>query len=316
MIINFVGNFTNGYSGEVADETHIARSLEELGHTVVRIPRDEWREHVLQGNIYPDLPADLHADINIICKWHHFFDGRFIEALRDTSEAPVFYWVWDSIDLGIDWHRLMAQEADLYLSGELGRAEEFRKLVIPFYYFQFDCVDGAIPAMHSSRREYGIIYVGSYDNQRGRMDVLREINKATPIHVWGNGWDKWEKDNFICHEPLYGEAINEVISKSLIVLGTSCDPHLFGYWSNRVGRVLRNGAYLLQQYAPGMESFLHDWVEYFSTPQEAIDKIRAFNYMPINTHPELWTSKQKAKDLTILIERYLKEDNGKDWLLP
>lgn len=316
MIINFVGNFTNGYSGEVADETHIARSLEELGHTVVRIPRDEWREHVLNGNIYPDLPADLHADINIICKWHHFFDGRFIETLRDASEAPVFYWVWDSIDLDIKWHVDMAQHADLYLSGELGRAEEFRKLVIPFYYFQFDCVDSDVPTGASRELIYDVSYLGSYDNQRGRMDILRAINKEVPINVWGNGWEKWEKDNFICHDPAYGKDANAIIAQSKIILGTSCDPHLFGYWSNRVGRVLRAGGYLLQQYTPGMESFLHDYVDYFSTPQEAIDKIKAFNYTPINTYPELWTSKQKAKDLTILIERYLKEDQGKDWLLP
>ena len=124
MIINFVANFQNGYVGEVGDATHLTREIESLGHTVRRIPQDEWREYVIEGfpeNKYPNIPKDLKADINIICKWHHLYDGSFIRELRNKSQAPVLYWVWDFMDdQGIPlWHTEMVRAADLYLGNDV-----------------------------------------------------------------------------------------------------------------------------------------------------------------------------------------------------
>ena len=323
MVINLVGLFGQTSSGEISDESHIARSFEELGHTVRKIPRDEWREFIRERhpkNKYPGIPVNFKADINIICKWHHFYDGSFASELGVASKAPVFYWSFDSIDLSIDWHRHMAKVADLYLSGELGRASEFKKRNIRFYYFQFDCVDDRIPTNPLVDKLYDVSYLGTYDNQSGRMDILKEINKKIPIEVWGSNHEEWKKQGFKSHPAVFGEDANRVISQSKIILGTSCDPHLYGYWSNRVGRVLRAGGLLLQQYTPGMENFLHDNVEYYSTPKEAIAKIKDLlhgNYSHrIIASTENFTSQQKVRDLIILIERYLKENNGKDWKLP
>lgn len=321
MVINFVGLFGTTGSGEISDETHLARSMEELGHTVRKIPRDEWREHVIDGKEYPHVPKDLQADISIICKWHHFYDGRFITQLKKESRSPVFYWVWDSVDLGIDWHRDMAVEADLYLSGELGRVQEFRKNGIRFYYFQMDVVDGDMPIYINFPKKYDVIYLGSCDNQNGRVDLLKAINKEIQITVFGQG--DWAREGFVSNAPVYGKEANKIITEAKIVLGTSCDPHLYGYWSNRVGRVLFAKGKLLQQYAPGMENFLHDWVEYFSTADEAVKKIKELLENKYEGYPArkqysqyLWTSYQKIKDLLLMTERYLKENNGKDWLLP
>lgn len=325
MIINFVGLFGATGSGEISDESHLARSLEELGHTVRRIPRDEWREFVIERypkNKYKGVPDNLKSDFNIFAKWNHFYDDSFIGVLGGMSKAPVFYWVWDSVDLTIDWHRKTAKAADLYLSGELGRSHEFMLHSIKFYYFQFDCVDSTIPIKTNLDKIYDVIYLGTYDNQRGRMDLLKEINKEIPIEVWGSNYQEWEKQGFKSHPAVFGEDANKVIAQSKIILGTSCDPHLYGYWSNRVGRVLRAGGLLLQQYTPGMESFLHGWVDYYSTPQEAIEKIK--NHLIISElakwEPkvpiDIFTSKRKVADLCIMVERYLKENNGKDWLLP
>lgn len=328
MTINFVGLFGTTGSGELSDESHLANALQTLGHTVRRIPRDEWREYVIEH--YPEgkyrgVPADLHADINIIAKWHHFYDGSFINDLHNLSHAPVFYWVWDSVDLNIDWHRKMAQAADLYLSGELGRAHEFRQHNIRFYYFQMDVVDTDTPYIQSARLDssflHDVVYLGTYDNQNGRMDILKAINKEIPIAVYGQNYEEWQRQGFTAYPAVYGIEANNVMARSKIVLGTSCDPHLFGYWSNRVGRVLSNRSLLLQQYTPGMENFLHDWVEYYSTPQEAIEKIKHLlktrDYRNRQIYDrELWKGSRKAMDLCILIERYLKENNGKEWLLP
>ena len=59
MKINFVGAFNQpGYVGEISDETHLARELEEAGHIVCKIPRDEWREYVIEGS-----PKDKYKNV-------------------------------------------------------------------------------------------------------------------------------------------------------------------------------------------------------------------------------------------------------------
>lgn len=328
MIINFVGSFGPSGSGEISDETHIVRSFEELGHSVRKVPRDIWRE-ICNGEWNPNWegrqPLEK-VDINIIAKWDKFENGKYIKDLKAYTNAPVFYWVWDSVDLGIEWHKLMAKEADLYLSGELGRSHEFLLHDIKFYYFQFDCVDGDIKTFSGLDKIYDVSYLGTYDNQAGRMDILREINKEISIQVWGSNYKEWEQQGFKSHPAVFGEEANKVITQSKIVLGTSCDPHLYGYWSNRVGRVLRAEGLLLQQYTPGMENFLHNSVDYYSTAQEAVEKINhilndykldgASHAVSPPQNLWSWTSTRKVADLCIMIERYLKENNGKEWLLP
>ena len=50
MKLNFVGNFSRGYVGEKADETHLVEEMKNLGHEVVMIPRDEWQPHTMVPN--------------------------------------------------------------------------------------------------------------------------------------------------------------------------------------------------------------------------------------------------------------------------
>src|SRR6185369_9799393 len=139
--IVFIGNFQQGPGGEPADESHIVRELVSLGHTVHSIPRDEWREYVIED--FPEgkyhVPENYDVDMVIICKWHHFYDGSFVRAARERFHCPVFYWVWDYMEEPTidDWHMSMAREADLLLSGELGSANYYHQNGVPFYYFQF-----------------------------------------------------------------------------------------------------------------------------------------------------------------------------------
>src|SRR3990167_3895647 len=120
ILINFIGIFNQpGYVGEISDETSLALEMENLGHEVRRIDRAQWREYILEDKPKDkyEIPEDLKADINIIAKWHHFFDARFIAELKKLSNAPVFYWVWDFMDDNglLDWHKALVEEADLYL---------------------------------------------------------------------------------------------------------------------------------------------------------------------------------------------------------
>lgn len=323
MIINFIGNYQNSSYNEIADETHLADSLANLGHTVRRISRDVWREWVL-GNYQErprEFPDDLRADINIIAKWHHFFDGRFITTLREQSQAPVFYWVWDYMwDKGFpEWHISMAQEADLYLSGEGGVFDEYIKLGIRPYYFQFDSCDGRLPVFSFSEEEkkYDVAFFGSYLQQGDRIPWLKEINKVKPIKIFAHDYQDWKDDGFDAVPAVFGADFNKEMAQSRIILGLNVNANCWGYWSNRIGKVTKAGGFLLQQYSPGMEQFLTSNVEYFSSPLEAINKIAYYlspegKYVRIAKVEESkkyaykFTSQYKVAQLVILIERFLK----------
>lgn len=323
MIVNFVANYQAGYVGEVGDATHLAREMEALGHTVRKIPQDAWREYVIDGmpeGKY-DVPRDLKANINIICKWHHFYDGSFIEQLRIVSGAPVFYWVWDYMDdAGLpSWHRNMVDSADLYLGNDIYSPQY--KDVKNKYYFPFDVADGDIPR-HQMEKKYDVVFFGSWLGQGDRIEYLTEINKTNPITVFSWNHEEWEKRGFTAHPAIYGINFARAVGQSRIILGLSVEATSWGYWSNRVGKVLTLGGFLLYQYAPGMEIFLHDGAEYFSSIEEAREKID--HYMIADTEREAiakrgyeigrmhFTSKARVKDLMILAERFLKK-GSKIW---
>lgn len=328
MKILFIGNYQTGPGGEMADEVHLTRELESQGHVVYRTGRDEWREYVIEGqpkNKYHTVFEDVKPDIVIICKWHHFYDGSFIEVAKAKYGCPVFYWVWDWMN-GEEWHIAMAKAADLYLSGELGSATYYHQLGIKFYYFQFDSCDGKDLPMAFDNKEYEVVFLGSHTNQNNRLDILREINREVKIKVFAYDWEEWQKDGFDASPAVYGQRFNEIVAKSKIVLGTSANVNCFGYWSNRVGKVLYAGGFLLQWYTPGMENTLGDCCEYFNTSQEAIEKIRyyldndkarqEFWSRNILLGRIRWTSEYKVRQLGIIMDRYLKSEKGALWILP
>lgn len=327
MTINFIGNFQKGYVGEVADETHIARELEELGHTVRRIPRDEWREYCLTGKDYPNVPSKMEADFNIITKWHHFDDGRYADELRRGSGGPVFYWVWDYMFWeGIPhWHLDMVESSDLYLGNDVRSGEYPEYLQKKLYYFPFDVADGEIPRFQVSEKKYDTVFFGSHVEQGDRIAWLTQINQTNPVQIFAWNYEEWIKRGFVDAKPaVYGAEFARTVAESKVILGFSVEPNCWGYWSNRVGKILTLGGFLLYQYAPGMELFLRDGVEYFSSPEEACEKID--HYLIADTEREQvarigwmigqenFTSKARVKELCILAERFT-ETGGDNWKL-
>ena len=74
-----------------------------------------------------------------------------------------------------------------------------------------------------------------------------------------------------------------------------------------------------------MEILIGDRADYFSTAEEAVEKISYYlthedeikNFFWKNKIDEDgFTSNRKVKQLMILIERYLKEEKGVKWILP
>lgn len=319
MKINFVGSFSHGYVGEVADETHLAEEMQNLGHQVKRIPRDIWKAYVEGRNEWPEITDDLSADINIVAKWHHFNSGDIVERLRKESGAPVFYWVWDYMyDGGYqDWHLTMCRSADRYLSNEGGLAGEYEKLGINYYYFPFDVSDKVYDRI-KEEKIYDVAFFGSCIGQGQRMEWLPQIDKHHRIKVFSWNYQDWQRLGLDAEPAVYGEDFVRRVAQTRIVLQFSVNDRCWGYWSNRVGKVLTVGGFLLARYAPGMELFLRDGCDYFSSVGEAVDKISY--YLGHDEERESvaergyeigrdrFTSAARVRELLIMAERYVKEN--------
>jgi len=312
--VNFVGNFQQGYTGERSDECHLADEMEALGHEVRRIPRDEWREYVISGETYPNIPSDLTANISIVAKWNGFYDGSFATELRQRSGAPVFLWVWDYMQ-GEDWHMKMVKASDLYIANDVFSGQY--KGLQNCYYFPFDVSSKDFDAVEADKVR-DVAFFGSWIPQGHRQEWLTKINKEFPVTVFSWNYSEWPKE-FDVYPAVYGKEFALEVAKTKICLGFSVESDCWGYWSNRVGKTLACGGFLLYEYAPGMELLLREGVEYFSTPEEASAKIRFYlqneekrqlvaslGYMQGR---DRFTSEERVKDLIILIERYLKKGN-------
>lgn len=322
--VGFIGNFQRGYVGESADEVHLVREIEELGHTVYRIPRDEWREHVLHNEPYKNVPEDVTFDICLIAKWHHFDDSVFASKAREKYKCPVFLWVWDYMvgddNKPIDWHIKIIQGSDLYLGNDVMMREAYLSAGIPsqkLYYFpmdvsdkMFDKIVGGLP------KKYDVVFFGSYLGQGDRVEWLKKINEQVPIKVFSWNYEEWQKNGFDAEPAVYGSDMAQKVAESKIILGFNVNDHCWGYWSNRTGKILTLGGFLLYRWTPGMELFLRDGVEYFSSVEEAVAKIHY--YLDNEEEREeiakrgyqigrdRFTSEARVKELMILIDRYLR----------
>ena len=330
MKINFIGNFQNNYVGEIADEVMLADRLEELGNQVLRVPRDIWKAYV--DGEWKEEWKDLlpkKADFNIICKWHHFNKADYIQVLKHRSSSPVFYWVWDymydetSQDF-LDWHKAMAEASDVLLTNEGGLLSGYEVSLIKAYYFPFDVADEKLQVYDikdfSPAQRIDVAFFGSYLNQGDRVEWLKKINKEIPLTIFSWNYQDWQKEGFTAKPAVYGKEFNLKVAETKINLQFSVNDHTWGYWSNRVGKTLLAGGFLLVRYALGMELFLKDGVAYFNSPEEAIEKIKYYleneeerekiRKRGAEIGRQHFTSEQRIKELLIFAENYLKRAVG------
>lgn len=314
--INMVGNFTSNMIGEIADETHLVRELRALGHEVRECPRDIWKAAV-DGHSNPDWEGRLpeSADINIICKWHHFSSEEYINKLRTHTGAPVVYWTWDYMDYDLGWHTRMAQASDLFLTNEGGRIAEIESWGIKVQYFPFDVSDGQFNKLVGVKKEYDVVFFGSCFDKGDRKQFITEINKQVKVKVFGHNWQGWRELGIDASPAVFGQDYVREVARAKIILGMNVNDHCWGYWSNRIGKVLTLGGFLLQRFVPGMELVIGDGAEYFDTPEEAIEKINYY-LKNENKREEIankgytigrahFTSEVRMKQLSLLLERYL-----------
>lgn len=295
--------------GQIRDEVFIGEALEKLGHTVFR--NEEGR-----------LPE---ADLVLAFKSNRFGAADVIR-WKDMTKAPVFIWSFDNMER-FPWFYEIAKRCDLWLGEEIRRAERFRQEGIPFYYFPNHTVNPEVFKYNNKFLKedgtpdyypdfYDVTFTGTaYFPER--TDMLRAIEDAgIDLHIFGNSADSWKQQGFKnVHGPVFDKRLVDIISRSQIIVGIS-NTFLQGYWSIRPAQVMLCKGFMLDRYNPQMERELKDGIEYWSTNNELIEKIRYYLDNEIarmdvaqrgyEIATQNLTNEQRCKELIILFERFKK----------
>lgn len=281
MKIGFIGNFQGpgNATGEDPDERHIATCLEQADVEVVKIPRDEIHAN-LNEKKKDNIPVG-EFDIILLAKWNHF-TAEMIDKIKDMYKGKLVYWTWDFMFQPHrewwtpDWHLMLMDKCDYYVSGEQGMMPWFKEKDINYRYFNWDSSDGKIDKIERDEK-YDVAFTGTYIAHSYRNKILEEIGKRYDLTIFSFDHEKWKEEGFQAQPGLYGESYNQISAQAKIILCMNWVdpmPQTAGYQSNRVGKVTTTGGLPLVHYFPGAERMLSDAVPVFHDLGDAINKIQ------------------------------------------
>ncbi len=280
MKLLFIGSFTGiTGTGEEPDEIHIARCLKEAGVDVTQVDRAEIHANFVKS-VKGNIPEPDDFDIILLCKWHHF-TAEMIDMVKERYKGKLVYWTWDFLfqphnEWKIpDWHSMLLEKCDYYVSGELGMTAWFKVNNVDFKYFNWDSSDGKFNQLERDEK-YDVVFTGSYVGYSYRNQILEELNKRFNLTIFSYDHEKWKEEGFKAEPGKYGEAYRQISAQSKIQLCMNClepTPETRGYQSNRIGKILTTGGLPLVHYFPGAERMLSDAVPIFHDVGDAINKI-------------------------------------------
>lgn len=258
MKILSIGNFGQGWDGSICDEEHIASALEELGHTVTRVQREDI--------VLPDTDESNEFDFILIAQWDGY-EPQMIATIRTTKPSPIVYWAFDYQDDGQEWHERLVKEADLYLSKRLADSK--------YPNWQWLSQDFSPPFLDKKTTHYlidkdiDVLFTGSYLPWAAeRNETIKAVNENFKLVVHSvNDWPFLQR-----RPPVMDHDLIDLYARAKVVL--SIDHTLeAGYWSDRNAQAMCCGAFVLSRYVPLMESRFHDNIGYFWDIKTCLENI-------------------------------------------
>lgn len=256
MQILILGNFGTGWDGSICDEEHIAKALENLGHEVTRLQREQVG--AFTGRY----------DFILISQWDGYPVNLITTLKTNTLGALVVYWAFDHQDQTQEWHSRLVAQADLYLSKRIADSIYPNWQWLP-QDFAPEFLDKAYePA------EYDVVFTGSYlPWATKRTETLKAVDKAFDLHIFSVTPDQWREQGLKnVHGPIMDHGLPELYAKARINL--SIDHTIeAGYWSDRNAQIMACGGFVLFHYVPLSEAVFRDNLAYFYDQEDCLEKI-------------------------------------------
>lgn len=287
MRISFLGNFGVDYSSE----SHHAKSLEALGHTVVRLQEPKARASEI---VDASIPADLFVWVHTH-GWNTPGIAEVIEQLR-WHEIPIVAYHLDLyMPIPDRWAQYQRDPymrlvdhfftVDQCMADWLNNNTEVKGHYLPPGVYGAECYISDQPSPWANE----ILFVGSYG-----------YHQSYPMRKKLVDWLKSEYGDRFTHVgggsaagTIRGAELNALYANSKVVVGDSyiCDPNYPGkYWSDRIPETLgRSGGPLLhpwvygldEQFTPGVHLVTYPWgdfdklgemIEYYLDPANSEER--------------------------------------------
>lgn len=236
--IVYIGSFSRIY-----DEEGIARSLEKLGHEVVRISEPGFYSATTQFIVKEKPDFVLYAKLKIPMVWR----PPFFRAMRD-NEIKTVCWIPD-LFIGLTREKYIHIEesifqADFVFTPDGGHDEKWKEFGVNHHLlrqgiYDEDCVTG-----EGGEVSHEIAFIGTANGEFPyRQTLMHELaSRYRERFLWVGRYNANE---------LRGQDLSDFIASTKIIIGDSV--YSKGYWSNRIYETIGRGGFIIHPNIPGLE---------------------------------------------------------------
>lgn len=258
MNIVFTGNFLGrAWDGSITDENNISDALEELGHTVYKIQRED--HSVLPDFDYVEKPIDF-----VLISQYDQYPVDWIPRLKEQYKCPVVLWSFDYQEWGQEWHERLIAQADLYLSKRIADSKYSN-----WQWLSQDFAPKFLDKPQSiSVKDIDVLFTGSYlPWATERNEIIQAVGEKFNLVI--HSVNEWPQGSL---EPLMDDKLPALYARAKVILSID---HTYeaGYWSDRNAQIMACGGFCLFRYVPLSESIFHSNVAYFFGKEDVLDAI-------------------------------------------
>lgn len=261
MVIRYVGNFREKY----CTETHIANTLERLGHQVIRLQEDTTKEVVDKCDLF--LFTRTWGDTVTL---GHLKEYKSLGIPTASYHLDLYVGLREA---GMKGDPFWATEFVFTPDGDPASAEFFKKKKINHFYIK-PGVDKAECYMSPQLAfKHDVIFVGmSGDNYHKEWPYRGEL-LAWLESTYGERFAKYGHPQ----ETVRNGPLNQLYAHTKVVVGDSLCPGFKKpyYWSDRVYETLGRGGFLIHPYIQGLDEEFMDGVHLAYYPYRDFKRLRA-----------------------------------------
>lgn len=229
MTIAYLGNFKFAWT----TERHIALTLEDLGHTVIRLQEDE-------KSVSEVILAANQADLFLWTRTYGMLQGDGFEMLRGITVPKTSFHL--DYYFGISRQTQIKDDAfwftDFVFQPDGDHLQEFKDMGINAYFsppaiFKGGCYLLDRPLQHE------LVFVGSFVDYHGewpwRREMVQSLMRSYPqFELWPRG------------EAIREEQLNELYASTRVVVGDSLNPEgNKTYTTDRIFETTGRGGFII-----------------------------------------------------------------------
>jgi hypothetical protein len=288
MIIAYLGNFKHSFCTEV----HLAKTLEAMGHYVVRIQEDDYTD--VPRKIYKQV-KNSNAQLFLFTRtWGKSLNMEYLDAIKELGIPTVSYHLdlyyglsrtnWE---IGLDQDPFWRTDYVFTPDGDPEAQKWFEEKGINHFYLKPGVYEPECYIKEPTGIGPDIVFVGSYYYHPEWPYRQRLINWLR--ETYGSRFAKFGNPE----STIRGDQLNKLYSEAKIVIGDALcigfDHE--GYWSDRLYETTGRGGFLIHPYIKGIEkSFeigkelityeydnfkqLKEWIDYYLEHEKEREAIR------------------------------------------